>query len=229
MSSSRPRVVSSVFAFAIFATSAFAQQDISDAEQRVFMTDHLKNVAPATTLNYQFTKSGALETGFEGKVSIAVKAPAAGSGKNCQVAFLSGENQFRGMPEVIENATGNPVILAFLERDLIEMKRLTKGQPNYYRKRIRMALAQKAEAKSVTIKVSGKDIAAKEIHLTPYEDDPARVRYEKFSKKSYTITLADEIPGGVYKMHSRMVERAGKDAAAKPMIEETLIFTGSKK
>ena len=220
----------SIFALAIFATHSFAQQDISDAEKRVFLTDHLKNVAPATTLNYQFTKSGALESGFEDKVSIAVNAAKAGPGKNCHVEFLSGEHQFRGLPEVIENATGNPVILAFLERDLSEMKRLTKGQPNYYRKRIRVALADKAAAKPVTIKLGGKDVPGKEIVLTPYEDDPARPRYEKFSNKSYTITLSDEIPGGVYKLRSVMLERANKDASTgKPMIEEMLIFTGSKK
>ena len=219
-----------VIALTLFTTSSFSQQDISDAEKRVFMTDHLKNVTPATTLNYQFTKSGALETAFEGKVNLAIKAPGAGPGKNCHVDFLSGANQFKGIPETIENATGNPVILAFLERDLGEMKRLTKGQPNYYRKRIRMALALKAEAKAVTIKFSGKDVAAREIVLTPYEDDPARPRYEKFSNKSYTITLSDEIPGGLYKIHSRMNDRASKaNATAKPMIEETIVFTGSTK
>ncbi len=138
------------------ATSVFAQQEISDAEKRVFMQDHLKNVVGATTLNYQFTKAGALEKGFEDQVSVSVKPASAGPGKSCHVDFLTGERQFRQLQDVIENATGNPVILAFLERDVSEMKRITKGQPNYYRKRIRMALAQGAEVKPVTIKFSGK-------------------------------------------------------------------------
>lgn len=230
MNSHQKNFVSAFALLALAATNSFAQQDISDAEKRVFMTDHLKNIAVPASLSYKFTRSGTLESAFEDKVSLSINAPNAGPGKNCHVDFLSGERQFRGMPDTIENATGNPVILAFLERDLVEMNRLTKGQPNYYRKRIRMALAQKAEAKSVTIKVSGKDIAAKEILLTPYEDDPARPRYEKFSNKSYTITLSNEIPGSVYKIHSVMKERSGKDSAtAKPMVEETLIFTGSNK
>lgn len=217
-------------ALALCATYAFAQQDVSDVEKRVFLTDHLKNVAVPGTLSYHFTKSGALEKPFQDNVSVSVKAASAGLGKNCHVDFLSGENQFKGLPDLIENATGNPIILAFLERDLREMKRITKGQPNYYRKRIRMAIAQGAQVKSVTIKFGGKDIAAKEIALVPYEDDPARSRYEKFSNKSYTITLADDIPGGVYQMRSVMNERAGKTGAtAKPMIEETLIFMGSTK
>jgi hypothetical protein len=214
----------------IGAGSLLAQENISDVEKRVFMTDHLKNVAAPTTLSYQFSKSGSLESSFEGKVSLSVTAPKSGPGKDCHVEFLSGENQFKGMPESIENATGNPIILAFLERDLTEMKRLTRGQPNYYRKRLRMAMAQTTQAKAVAIKLAGKDVAANEIVLTPFEDDPARSRYEKYSNKSYTITLSDEIPGGVYKIHSRMIDRGSKDvAAAKPMIEETLIFTGSKK
>ena len=210
------------------ATSVFAQQEISDAEKHVFMEDHLKNVVGATTLNYQFTKAGALEKGFEDQVSVSIKPT--GAGKNCHVDFLTGEHQFRQLQDVIENATGNPVILAFLERDVSEMKRITKGQPNYYRKRIRMALAQNAEVKPVTIKFSGKELPGREIILTPYEDDPARPRYEKFSNKSYTITLSEEIPGGVYKLRSVMQGRANKDASTgKPMIEETLTFTGSKK
>lgn len=214
----------------VLTTSVFAQQEISDAEKRVFMHDHLKNVVGATTLNYQFTKAGALEKGFADQVSVSIKPTGAGPGKNCHVDFLTGERQYRQLPEVIENATGNPVILAFLERDVSEMKRITKGQPNYYRKRIRMALAQSAEVKPVTIKFSGKEVPGREIFLTPYEDDPARPRYEKFSNKSYTITLSEDIPGGVYKLRSLMQERASKDAGTgTPLIEETLIFTGSKK
>ena len=221
---------SALIAMALCATYALAQQDVSDVEKRLFMTDHLKTVAVPTTLSYQFTKSGTIEKPFEDKVNMSVKAANSGPGKNCHVDFLSGENQFKGLPDLIENATGNPIILAFLERDLREMKRITKGQPNYYRKRIRMAMAQGKQIKSVTIKFGGKDIAAKEIALVPYEDDPARSRYEKFSNKSYTITVSDDIPGGVYQIRSVMNERAAKDAAtAKPMIEETLIFIGSKK
>ena len=220
----------SFVALIFIAASCYAQEEISDAEKRVFMADHLKNVTARTTLNYQFTKSGALEKGFEDRVSLSIKPASTGPGKNCHIEFLTGERQYRQLPDVIENATGNPVILAFLERDLSEMKRLTKGQPNYYRKRIRMVLAQKAETKPVTIRFSGKDLPGSEIVLTPYEDDPARPRYEKFSNKSYTITLSDEIPGGVYKLRSVIQERANKDATkGKPMIEETLTFAGSKK
>ena len=152
-------------ALSLFATLALlsasadtiAQEQVSDAEKRVFMTDHLKSVTGPATLSYEFTKSGTLEKGFQDKVTLSVKAPANGPGKNCHIDFLAGERQFKGVPDLIENATGNPIILAFLERDLGEMKRITKGQPNYYRKRIRMNLAEKAEIRPVTIKHEGKE------------------------------------------------------------------------
>ena len=222
--------VPSLVALFFVAATALAQDQISDAEKRLFMSDHLKNISGPVTLAYHFTKAGSLEKGFEDDVLISIKPATTGPGKNCHVDFLTGERQFSAMPEMIENAIGNPVILAFLERDLTEMKRIARGQPNYYRKRIRMALAQKAQAKAVTIKFAGKEIQGREIVLTPFEDDPARVRYEKFSNKSYTITLSDDIPGGVYKIRSVMHERSSKDAATgKPMIEETLTFTEAKK
>ena len=218
-------------AFAVMSThvTAFAQQEVSDAEKRVFMTDHLKNVPGDATLSYGFSKSGSLEQNFQDKVTLTVKAPASGQGKSCHVDFLAGERQFKGIPELIENATGNPIILAFLERDLGEMKRITKGQPNYYRKRIRMNLAEKAEIRTINIKHEGKDISGVELLLKPYDNDPARSRYEKFSNKSYIITLSEQIPGGVYKMYSIMRERSVDAAANKSMIEETLTYTGIKK
>ena len=220
--------------FAAFAVmglhvTAFAEQEVSDAEKRVFMTDHLKNVPGDATLSYRFSKSGSLEQNFQDKVTLTVKNPASGPGKNCHVDFLAGERQFKGIPELIENATGNPIILAFLERDLGEMKRITKGQPNYYRKRIRMNLAEKAEIRPVTIKHDGKELPGIDLVLKPYDNDPARSRYEKYSNKSYVITLSEQIPGGVYKMYSIMRERSADAAANKPMIEETLTYTGIKK
>lgn len=224
-------------ALSLFATLALlsasadtiAQEQVSDAEKRVFMTDHLKSVTGPATLSYEFTKSGTLEKGFQDKVTLSVKAPANGPGKNCHIDFLAGERQFKGVPDLIENATGNPIILAFLERDLGEMKRITKGQPNYYRKRIRMNLAEKAEIRPVTIKHEGKELAGFDVLLNPFVDDPARSRYEKYSNKTYAITLSEQIPGGLYKMYSIMRERAADAATAKPMIEETLTYIGIKK
>jgi len=51
----------------------------------------------------------------------------------------------------IESAQGNPAIQYFLDRDIREMQRLTKGQANYFRKRIRMAVYEGAQLRNVSL------------------------------------------------------------------------------
>jgi hypothetical protein len=216
------------------ALSAGAQQEISDAEKRLFSENHLKNVPNNTTLNYTFSKTGAHEKNFEDKVTIAVKASpkAEGKGKSCHVEFLTGEHKFN-LPD-IEEAGGNPVLLSFLERDIREMNRITRGPINYFRHRVRLAFAKDADVKAVDLKVDGKDLKGHQIIVSPFEDDPTRVRFERFSNKSYIITLSDQVPGGIYQLRSIMKERddtskPGEKSSISPMIDETLTFSGSKK
>ncbi len=85
-----------------------------------------------------------------------------------------------------------------------EMHRLTGGSMNYYRKRIRMALAEDAQIKEVTVNLGPRRVAATEIHIAPYRDDPARSRYEKFAEKTYVFTLSDEVPGKVVEMRGEL-------------------------
>jgi len=83
----------------------------------------------------------------------------------------------------VEGAQGNPVILYFLEHDIREMKRLTQGSQNYFRKRIRMSIFQGATLKPGVPALSGARGAGQEIAITPYVDDPNRFRYEKLAGK----------------------------------------------
>jgi hypothetical protein len=205
------------------------QQPISEAEQRLFLDYHLKNVADSTVLRYRFTKSGSLEEAFDDEASVEVKKSQSGNGKQCKVSYLSGTRAFP-LPEIGE-ATANPVVLSFLERDVREMQRITKGQANYFRKRVRMALAEAADVKPVTFKFNGSEVRGVEIKLTPFADDPMRARFEKFSNKRYTFTLSDQIPGAVYRLHSVMHEggEGATDAKAAPLIEEVLTIEQSDK
>ena len=77
------------------------------------------------------------------------------------------------------------------------MSRLTKGQSNYFRKRIRMAIYQAAEQRELSLSYHGKSVPARQFSVTPYVDDPLRERFAGLSGKRYTITLSDAVPGGV--------------------------------
>jgi hypothetical protein len=174
----------------------------SEAESALFMSNHLAAMKPPATLRYAFRKSGSLEPGFEDKVAVVLAQQADGTCCTAKAEFLGGARRL-SMPDV-EGAQGNPVILYFLERDVREMNRLTKGQSSYFRKRIRMSIFRGATVRETTAAYAGKSVAAREISITPYVDDPLRARFEKLALKQYVFTLSDAVPGGVVAIRSRV-------------------------
>jgi hypothetical protein len=219
------RRVSVAAALALVAGLAAAGEEYSPAERALFMTDHLSAVRTPTTFQYTFRKSGAMEDSFEDKVTVALSAIDQSRCCSAATEFLSGTRRVK-LPE-IESPTGNPVILHFLERDIHEMQRLTKGQPNYFRKRIRMAVFQGAKIADVKVPYGGDMIAAKQIEISPYVDDPLKARYEKLAGKQYVFTLSPAVPGGVYAIRTR-VNGDDQPASGTPVLQEemTLDETG---
>jgi len=199
-------------------------KDYSPAERALFMTDQLTKLHPPLTLHYAFRRSGSLEPGFEDKASIALKAQSGGRCCDATGNFLSGEHKVELPP--VEGATGNPVTLYFLERDVREMQRLTKGQSNYFRKRIRMAIFQGAQQRAVTLRYRGKAVAGVEFTISPFVDDPNRARFEKLAAKQYAFTLSEAVPGGVYAIRT-WIPDGTKGADAPPLLAEELLIDGA--
>ncbi len=199
-----------------------AADDVSPAEKALFVTNHLATLKPPTTLRYSFRKSGTLEPGFDDKVSILLRAQPDGRCCAASAEFLSGSRRL-SLPEV-ESAEGNPVILYFLERDIREMQRLTKGQPNYFRKRIRMAVYQGAAMNETSVGYLGRSVAARQITVAPYVDDPLRPRFETLAEKRYVFTLSDQVPGGVVSIRSQ-VDGTG----APPLLVEEMTLEGASR
>lgn len=202
--------------------TGFAAEDFSPAERAIFMTNQLAKLLPPTTLRYSYAKSGSLEAGFEDKVTIQLRAQANGSCCTTTAEFLGGPRRL-SLPEV-EAGEGNPVILYFLERDIREMSRLTKGQAAYFRKRIRMAVYQGAQISDMVLPFKGQAVAAKQITIEPYVADPLRVRFEKLANKQYTFTLSEAVPGGVYALRTHI---AAAESGATPLLVEEMLLDGA--
>jgi hypothetical protein len=200
--------------------AAHAADDLSAAEKALFTTHQLGNVKPPATLRYSFRKSGSMEEGFVDKVALALTAQAGGACCKATGQFLSGTRQLT-LPEV-EGAQGNPVILYFLEYDIREMKRLTKGSQNYFRKRIRMSVFEGATLKPVSLRYRGREVAGQEIAITPYVDDPNRFRYDKLAGKEYRFMLSSAVPGGVYGIRTQI----GSGKAS--LITEEMLIEGAE-
>jgi hypothetical protein len=215
------RLAGAALALALGCTAlpaAAADTDqFSEAERLVFTDRHLANVKPPTSLHYSFVKSGSLEPGFQDQVEIDVKPAGRVQGR-----FLSGERAVV-LPE-IEQAESNPVILFFLEHDIRDMERLTKGKSAYFRKRIRMAMVDAFQVRDVHVSYDGADLPAREVTLQPYVKDPNRPRFEKYADKRYTFVLAKDVPGGVYQVRTSLPGALPSDA---PVMEEVLTLSGT--
>ena len=201
-----------------FAPFARAADDFSPAERLLFMSNQLAKVEAPATLHYHYLKSGSLEPGFEDQVSVSVRRRPDGGCCAAGGEFLSGARRL-ALPEV-EQAEGNPVLLYFLERDIREMSRLTKGQPNYFRKRIRMAVYDGAQITEVSVPYRGHEVAARRITIAPYLDDPLRSRFENLATKRYDFTLSDAVPGEVVSIAAHV---DGRDGAGPVLLEQVVI------
>ena len=203
---------------------ALAANDYSPAEQALFLADHLGRVQPPQTLHYVYIKRGSLETPFDDRVDVAFTRQSDGSCCSASTRFL---DSTRGAPQPsIDGLHGNPVVLYFLERDIHEMQRLTKGQPNYFRNRIRMAIYQNAAIRTVERPYAGRVVSVQEITVTPYADDPLRMRFDRFASKRYVFELSSEVPGGVYAIETRMADATSSEAP--PLLTERLTLEGAE-
>ncbi|HYP85414.1 hypothetical protein [Variovorax sp.] len=210
-------------AWLLACTPAGAANDFSEAEKALFLGTPLVTLHPPLTLDYTFRKSGTLEAPFDDSVKLDLKARE--DGQCCAVAarFLGGDRALK-LPEV-DNAQGNPALMYFLERDIREMQRLTGGQPNYFRKRIRMAVYQGATMRALTLPYRGANVAVREFTIAPYADDPNRARFEKLAGKHYAFYMSDAVPGGLYAIRAR-IDAAGGNAA--PLMQEEMLIEGAQ-
>ena len=214
---------------AAFSIGAAGAQPVSPAEVLLFETDHLAKMQAPATLVYEFRKLGNAEPTFTDSVQLDVSRS---KGQlRAALHFLSGARK-RDLPEVAD-AHGNPVLLGFLEHDIAEMKRLTGGAVGYFRKRIRLALAN-AQVTPQRITWQGKTVEGKTVRIQPYLDDPLHARFENYVRKTYTFVLSDALPGGVYQVSTSLANTGVKPPApgtvvartaapaAMPVIDETL-------
>jgi len=196
------------------------KQDYSTAERELLMSDQLESVKPPTTLQYAFKRAGSLGEAYDDKVELRLKATGSGACCDATGSFLTGARA-ETMPDVAD-AKGNPVILYFLEHDIREMNKLTKGSQQYFRKRIRMALYDAAQVRDVKANFQGREVAAREIVITPYVDDPNRNRFAQYVRKQYQFVLSNAVPGGVVAIRTVMVDDKAAD-----MVTEELLLDGA--
>ena len=202
------------------------KEEITEAEKLLFLNEDFKNIATPKTLFYRYKGNGETISYDRKYIQIELKNNSDG----LVLTGVSFENKKRELLKKILNPKSNPVVLHYLEHDILQMQRLTKGQPNYFRKRIRAALAEGPTIFSEKKEINGKTITLKKFSIMPYATDPLRfsarrTKYRRYSKKKYTFYTSDQIPGHLYSIEYEIPKRSKKGGNKKFYGQETFILT----
>jgi hypothetical protein len=181
------------------AAPGASAQDVSAAEKLLFQTNHMQGMRGPAVLTYIYRREGSAAD-FDDEVRLDVSRINPDHSAAVSVRFLSGDRSIQ-LPD-LENARGNPALLGFLERDITEMKRATGGSRDYFRKRIRLALAEARELHPVRFRYAGKERAGQEVRIQPYRGDRMRERFPAYENKSYAFVVSQEVPGGLYRIRT---------------------------
>ena len=182
------------------ATAQTAAPAASEAERLVFVEPHLAQLDPPRTLRYRYRREGGAEAALDDEAALAFSRTTAGGCCAVRGRYLSGA-QAVDLPD-IEQAQANPIVLYFLEQQVRELHRRTRGSPAHFRRRIRLALADAASVSSSTIRWGGRELPARTVRIAPFVDDPYRARFESDALTEYSFVLSDAVPGGVYQLRA---------------------------
>ncbi len=191
---------------------------LSEANQALYTTNHLKSITEPATLIYDFERKGGLGGALKDAVEEKITEVLPSGRKNLSFQFLSGENRIRFPPQYGFN--GNPIFMMFLEHDVRELQRLTGGNALYFRNRIRNALAGSAEVNPTSFTFQGETYNGTEIRIQPYLNAGLAHRFPKFARRIYVFILSDEIPGGFFRVRSITPAKPGEVA----LNEESVTF-----
>lgn len=193
----------------------------SPAQAALFDSDHLGNIGTPVHLDYSFIRRGDPARTYDDHVSADIRALRPNGGKDVWIDFLSGERRMPTSPA--SGFHGNPLLMIFLEHDVIEMRRETGRPAAYFRNKIRRAFLDGAHINETTLEIAGQLKPATEIAITPFGNDPALADLPAVAGKSYRFVLCAAIPGTLYQISSR-IPPAGTDAG----VDEVMTFSGPR-
>jgi hypothetical protein len=213
-----------VYVLLLVNTQLFAAEGFSEVNNALFDSPHMKNIKVPGSLNYLYKKSNIGEQTKEDKVSVNI-TNISDTGRTDQAyIFFTGDNKrpYQDRTKLL----GNGIFMLFLEWDVHELERQTKGSWRHFQRRIRWAMAAGAAKKDVLISYQGKELKGTQYIIQPYVDDEKSVRYGTHANKYYTFTLSDGIPGTIYEVRTIVPKAKIWQQGDELITDERITFIG---
>jgi len=202
------------------AAAADDDRPLSPAQIALFESNHLEKINYPLVLDYTFRHRGGADGDYVDKVSADIRAVGQDGRKDVWIDFLSGDRHVNFPPAIGFN--GNPLLMYFLEYDVMEMQAATGGSAQYFRSRIRAAFVDRAAMHPVDVTIDGARHQATEIEVAPFLHDPNLARFPNFAGKTYRFVLSDAVPGSIYEISATLAT----PGAAPDTFEEWMTYAG---
>lgn len=185
----------------------------------VFEPGFLAKLEAPATFRYRYQMAGTvLEQPYASQVLMKLRE-GAGEGQKA-VYFDMFEGPSRRQFGPMEAREQNPLVIVFLQRDVVQMGRLTGGAAVYFQQQVRRAFNEPAETGAIEIELDGRKVAAKRLVIRPFAHDPNIARFPEFRDKAYEFVVAEEVPGGIYQIAARTPAAEGGTM----LLEESVTF-----
>jgi hypothetical protein len=203
--------------------------EFANAENKLWLDNHLENITQPLSLYYEFVKSGTYEEGFSDSVYLKIMELNDDGSKNTLLDFFTAERKQNIPPGNTMNVRGNPIVGIYMTGDVYDMARVTGGKPDRYRhflKQIKIALREAAKVEPTTFSFNGKEYKGEKVFFSPYINDPHRRDFEIFADKYYEFIFSDDIPGKLYQIMTLVPDKSNQ--LADPLVLETLTLVDVK-
>lgn len=207
------------------ASRAEDTRPLSPAQIALFESNHLSAIDHPVTLDYVFRHDVEGPQGFTDKVEIDVNEVRPDGKKDISVNFLTGDRRTYFPP--VTGFQGNPLLMYFLEFDVINLGRETGGAPVFFRNRIREAFVDGAEMHPIKITVDGHEADATEIAIHPFAK-LTRPEVARFVDKAYYFVLSNAVPGTLYQIRSEVPKQEGAPAVVDSVTYSSLANPGER-
>jgi len=180
----------------MLAGTAGAFQDLTPAQGLVYDTAHLANTSAGQQIIYVYRGWIADGEVVEDRASLSITRSHPGDKRDVTLDFLSAERHLP-LPDFTA-FRGNPVIIAMLEHIAQSFGRETGGGVLYFRNRIRDALAgSAARIEKIEVAYGTGTINATKLSFMPFAGDPYLAEKPEYTGSVFSITLSEDVPGGV--------------------------------
>lgn len=203
------------------AEEAVDKSAFSEANQLLFLEDHLTDTPYPARYVYEISKSGSTDDDSEERIIMTAQNIAGSDAK--RVEFGSTKEVLGEPVDPVENARGNPLIMVFLQADVVDLAEETGGHWRYFQKQMKLALENAAQVEPVTVEFQGERVKGRRITLKPYiNEQEHRSELGRYVDKTYEFIISNEVPGRVLEMRSTV---PAADGAGAPTVEKLTLRT----